>query len=90
MKDVIEEMLSDGYSSDDQDNWIDLTATGIVNKNSIELSIFPWHMGQYKVRAEIPNVSESSTVEYFPSRLKAKKYFNELIQKYNLKIKKQN
>ena len=86
MDDVIEEMLKDGYSSDDQDDWLDITATGIINKNSVELSVFPWHMGQYKVRAEIKNVPESSTVEYFSSRIEAKRYFDKLILKYKLNV----
>ena len=90
MNDIIEEMLADGYSSEDQDNWLDITATGMIDENSIILSVFPWHMGQYKVRSEIQNIPESSTIEYFSSRIEAKRYFDRLALKYNLNINKRS
>ena len=86
MDDVVEEMLTDGYVGDGQDSLLDLVATGTVNENSVILSVFPWHMGQYKVRAEIQNVQESSTVKYFDFRIEAKKYFDKLVLKYNLNV----
>ena len=87
MDDIIEVMLSCGYSSIGRDDWIELKANGKVRENNIIMTIFPYHMGEWKVGVEIENINESSTTMWFSSKLEAKKYFDELVKKYNLKVK---